>query len=243
MFDGTIRYAHFDNGSNIRPTPAKMFHVKHQNRRKIMAGKNQVVMATTEIDVLEGIVGQAMDGMKKSAFALAPAIYELQLGNAHIARGYSNFADYCAGHFGIGKSTSKNLLAIAKRFSDVKNGHYAISDKWQDYGFAKLQLIKSMSNEDIEQAGITPAMTLQEIQRLANVKKIATTEQVSEQEATKEAKQEATKEATKEAQAIKPVTLKLDDLLNAITTKDKATKENMTKWLRENVAKGITIVM
>jgi hypothetical protein len=77
----------------------------------------------------------------------------------HTYYGYTSFYDMASDRWGIGKTSVKNMVAINRRFGT----NYKIGKDWQEYGTSKLLLIKDLSDEQIEELGITADMSREEV--------------------------------------------------------------------------------
>lgn len=90
-------------------------------------------MSTTSIDLFDGITSTApagaqltaddarhlTDDIKRDVHALWAAMLRAYNGGAHTALGYTNWHDYCAAEFGIGKSRSYQLLDAGRVHSTI----------------------------------------------------------------------------------------------------------------------------
>ena len=187
-----------------------------------MNSKNKVDVVTiteTQQRALEEKIVGIRSAMDNSVFELAPLLRELAEGKAHIRDGYTNFKEYVVDRLNIGASSAMNLIALSKRYAE--GGSYAIPDKWKEYGFAKLQLLKNHTNTEIEAKGITANMTVSDIM-----------------EAFKPAIEEAKSEEAKSEEI--EATINLSEVLEALKTKEKRTA--FENWLKVHSQNGLQYV-
>ena len=200
-----------------------------------MASKNKVDVVTiteTQQRALEEKIVGIRSAMDNSVFELAPLLRELAEGKAHIRDGYTNFKDYVVDRLNIGASSAMNLIALSKRYAE--GGSYAIPDRWKEYGFAKLQLLKNHTNTEIESKGITAAMTVSDI---VNAFKPAIEGNSSEEQGNSSEEQgNSSEEQSNNPEA----TIYLSEVLEALKTKEK--RNGFENWLREQSESGLQYV-
>jgi len=217
-----------------------------------MNSKNKVDVVTiteTQQRALEEKIVGIRSAMDNSVFELAPLLRELAEGKAHIRDGYTNFKEYVVDRLNIGASSAMNLIALSKRYAE--GGSYAIPDKWKEYGFAKLQLLKNHTNTEIEAKGITANMTVSDIMEAfkpaieeakseeAKSEEAKSEEAKSEEAKSEEAKSEEAKSEEAKSEEIE-ATINLSEVLEALKTKEKRTA--FENWLKVHSQNGLQYV-
>ena len=182
-----------------------------------------ITITETQQRAIEEKITSIRSQMDNSVFDLAPLVRELSEGKAHLRDGYSNFKEYISDKLNIGASSAMNMIALSKRFSE--GGSYVIPDKWREYGFAKLQILKPHTNTEITEKGITPDMSVNEI--IEVFKPALTTNEPETNEPENPEKNYAT--------------ISLNDVLDALGG-NKVKKENLAKWLKEQAVNGLQYV-
>jgi len=202
-----------------------------------------ITITETQQRAIEEKINSIRAQMDNSVFDLAPLVRELSEGKAHLRDGYSNFKEYISDKLNIGASSAMNMIALSKRFSE--GGSYVISDKWREYGFAKLQILKPHTNTEITERGITPDMSVNDI---IEVFKPALTTNEPETNEPETNEPETNEPETNEPETNEPenpeknyATISLNDVLDALGG-NKVKKDNLAKWLKEQAVNGLQYV-
>ena len=192
-----------------------------------------ITITETQQRAIEEKITSIRSQMDNSVFDLAPLVRELSEGKAHLRDGYSNFKEYISDKLNIGASSAMNMIALSKRFSE--GGSYVIPDKWREYGFAKLQILKPHTNTEITEKGITPDMSVNEIIEVFKPA-LTTNEPETNEPETNEPETNEPENPEKNY-----ATISLNDVLDALGG-NKVKKENLAKWLKEQAVNGLQYV-
>lgn len=202
-----------------------------------------ITITETQQRAIEEKITTIRSAMDNSVFDLAPLVRELSEGKAHLRDGYSNFKEYISDKLNIGASSAMNMIALSKRFSE--GGSYVIPDKWRDFGFAKLQILKPHTNTEIAEKGITPDMSVNDIIDVFKPALTATEPEKTEPETNEP---ETNEPETTEPETTEPenpeknyATISLNEILDGLTgNKDK--RDTLAKWLKEQATNGLQYV-
>lgn len=115
----------------------------------------------------------------KSAFILLK-IYDYEF----YKLGFSNIYDFASDNFGLSRTSVNEALNVARRFGlyiekDVyREGYgeplkkytprYKLNDKFVNYSFSQLYYIRKLTDDQIEQLGITPECSVRAIRETVN---------------------------------------------------------------------------
>lgn len=75
--------------------------------------------------------------------------------------GYNNIYDYAKDLHGISRGGVSNSIAVLERFGNEEQS--AIADRYSDYTFKAMVMLKAYSDAEIEEMGIIPQMSCTEI--------------------------------------------------------------------------------
>lgn len=120
-------------------------------------------------------INDALAAVKKSFFKIAFALEWIDSAKAYVFDGYENIESLANERFGIGRTSTYNYIHVARRFGAGRNADTGeITGLNEDYkAYSPTQLIilydSGATDEQINDMGITPALTCSEIKSFLKV--------------------------------------------------------------------------
>lgn len=120
-------------------------------------------------------INDALTAVKKSFFKIAFALEWIDSAKAYVFDGYENIESLAKERFGIGRTSTYNYIHVARRFGAGRNADTGeITGLNEDYkAYSPTQLIilydSGVTDEQINDMGITPALTCSEIKSFLKV--------------------------------------------------------------------------
>lgn len=115
------------------------------------------------------IVKTALNSVEKSMEKVAFNLYWIYANKAYKAMGCESITDYAFQKFDFQKTTTYSFINIVERFA-VRNEDGSVGEsfdtKYKDYSSSKLSVLVNLTDEQIEESGITPDMSVRDIKKL-----------------------------------------------------------------------------
>ena len=104
-------------GREIVPVPLEVPSSKHP---KIFHG-NGIWHLTGKFEDIEQSIAEDLEDVKKTFFQIGYKLYLIRVNALYSALGYDNIVDYAYAKFGLGKSSTYNLIRVYERFYSFDN--------------------------------------------------------------------------------------------------------------------------
>lgn len=122
------------------------------------------VFSTQDINKLEECNRNILEAQMKSdglAETIAANLYIIHRKKLYEIEDYKNIYDYAKDRFDISRGTVSDSIGVFERFGNKEA--YKIEGVYGEYNFSTLMRMKKLTDEEIEKAGITPAMSRKEV--------------------------------------------------------------------------------
>lgn len=119
-----------------------------------------------ELSKREKTIRTALTSIEKNMEKAAFNLYWIYSNKAYKSMGFESITDYALDVFDIGKSTAYGFINLVERFAahsiDGSIGD-RFDDRYKGYSSSKLSLLASLTDEQIEESGINPGMSVRDI--------------------------------------------------------------------------------
>lgn len=112
----------------------------------------------------------SIDFIDNNRIKIAKILYHIYKNSLFDVMGYSNIYEYGSDLFGLSRGSINNYINIIARFSNASNieclNTYVqidILENYNSYSFTQLNMLKSLSDEEIQALEFTPEMSTREI--------------------------------------------------------------------------------
>lgn len=168
------------------------------------------------------------DGLART---IAGALYTIRQKKLFMIDGYKNVYEYADAKHGISRGTCNDAIKVFERFSDPDTKQ--IAEEWSGFAWRALIMIKGLTDEEIDEMGITAETSSTAIKEMLNAKKAledGSAEEQSEQGEEVETEQSEQHEEVAEDNADEPhsfpqIELHLSDLAGI---------EELTQYFKEH---------
>lgn len=122
-----------------------------------------------ELTKREKAVRTALNGIDKNMEKVAFNLYWIYSNRVYKAMGCESITDYALNTFELGKSNTYSFINLVERFA-AHSEDGSITDKFDDkykgYSLSKLSLLANLTDEQITESDINPAMSVRDIKKL-----------------------------------------------------------------------------
>ena len=117
-------------------------------------------------------IKQDLKSNEKNLMEVAQRIARIEEEQLYKIGNYKNIIDYCKKEFNLERNRVWEFKKVVYRFCDKRKNFnsystsYCVKSFFKDYDYSKLLALHDITEEEIEQLGIKPVMSVREIKRI-----------------------------------------------------------------------------